>query len=141
MTWFNNRKGITLIELIVTLGLVSMVLVAGYRLLPLSLNSFGMQTENIDNLSRARHVIRQISGEIRKASSVDSANKDSIEIDGVLYKFIKDENTLIRDGYDFVTGISLFEVEKNGNEINLDVTTSSNDSHDVTLSTLIYIRE
>ena len=141
MTWIKNSKGVTLIELIVVLGLVSLVLLVGYNLLPLGLNTFGMQTENIDNQSRARQAIRQISGEIRKASSVDVIDEYSIDIDGVLYKFQEDENTLLRDGNDFVSGIKLFKASRYGNEINLEITTLAKDSHEVTLSTLINIRE
>ena len=141
MTWIKNSKGVTLIELIVVLGLVSLVLLVGYNLLPLGLNTFGMQTENIDNQSRARQAIRQISGEIRKASSVDIIDEYSIDIDGVLYKFQEDENTLLRDGNDFMSGIKLFTTSRNGNEINLEITTLAKDSHEVTLSTLINIRE
>jgi|BioPla2DNA2_1021312.scaffolds.fasta_scaffold20553_4 prepilin-type N-terminal cleavage/methylation domain-containing protein len=141
MTWIKNSKGVTLIELIVVLGLVSLVLLVGYNLLPLGLNTFGMQTENIDNQSRARQAIRQISGEIRKASSVDVIDEYSIDIDGVLYKFQEDENTLLRDGNDFMSGIKLFTTSRNGNEINLEITTLAKDSHEVTLSTLINIRE
>lgn len=141
MTWIKNSKGVTLIELIVVLGLVSLVLLVGYNLLPLGLNTFGMQTENIDNQSRARQAIRQISGEIRKASSVDVIDEYSIDIDGVLYKFQEDENTLLRDGNDFMSGIKLFTTSRNGNEINLEITTLAKDSHEVTLSTVIYIRE
>lgn len=141
MTWIKNSKGVTLIELIVVLGLVSLVLLVGYNLLPLGLNTFGMQTENIDNQSRARQAIRQISGEIRKAGSVDVIDEYSIDIDGVLYKFQEDENTLLRDGNDFMSGIKLFTTSRNGNEINLEITTLAKDSHEVTLSTVIYIRE
>jgi prepilin-type N-terminal cleavage/methylation domain-containing protein len=141
MTWIKNSKGVTLIELIVVLGLVSLVLLVGYNLLPLGLNTFGMQTENIDNQSRARQAIRQISGEIRKAGSVDVIDEYSIDIDGVLYKFQEDENTLLRDGNDFMSGIKLFTTSRNGNEINLEITTLAKDSHEVTLSTLINIRE
>ena len=109
MTWIKNSKGVTLIELIVVLGLVSLVLLVGYNLLPLGLNTFGMQTENIDNQSRARQAIRQISGEIRKAGSVDVIDEYSIDIDGVLYKFQEDENTLLRDGNDFMSGIKYLQ--------------------------------
>lgn len=141
MTWFNYRKGITLIELIVVLGLVSLVLLVAYNLFPLGLNTFGMQAENIDNQSRARQAIRQISGEIRKASSVDLIDEYSIDIDGVLYKFKEDKNILIRDGNDFVSGIKLFKTSRDGNEINLEITTLAKDSHEVILSTVINIRE
>ena len=141
MTGFNNRKGMTLIELIVAFGLVSMVLVVGYSLFSSGLNAFGMQRENVDNQARARQVIRHISSEIRKASSVDVIDEYSIDIDGVLYNFDESINTLLKDGNDFVTGIKLFKTDRDDNEINLEITTLANDSHEVTLSTSIYIRE
>lgn len=141
MKWFKNRKGITLIELIIALALISIVLVIGYNLFFSGLNNYGRQVDNVDNQTRARQAIRQISGEIRKASSVDVIDEYSIDIDGVLYKFQEDENTLLRDGNDFMSGIKLFTTSRNGNEINLEITTLAKDSHEVTLSTLINIRE
>ena len=147
MIWLKNKKGVTLIELIVILALISMVLVIAYNLFSPSLRGFKRQTDNVDNQANARRVIRDISQEIRKADpvflTIDVVENKSISIGDITYVFEGDTNTLLKDGDVFVTGIQSFNPKWNDSDkkVSLEITTLANAGHEITLSSLIYIRE
>jgi len=143
MKGIKKRKGITLIELIIAIALMGTVLMVGYSFFSTSLKSYGSQIDNVDNQARARQVIRHISGEIRKADEIEIEDNDSIKIDGTLYRFQKDTNTLLRNENDFVTGIKFFKVSSNDGdgEIKLEITALTNDGQEFTLTSSIFIRE
>lgn len=146
MIWLKNKKGTTLIEFVITFTLISIILVIGYNLFTSSLEGFRRQADNVDNQTKARQIIRDISREIRKvnpASSIVIEEDKSISIGDITYTFQEDTNTLLKAGNVFVTGIQSFNPkwDDNGKKISLEITTLSNAGHEITLSSLIYIRE
>ena len=141
MSWLKNRKGITIIEFIITFALISTVLVAGYGLFSSGVNNFGRQIDNVDNQSKARQVIRHISSEIRKAEVIEFKDEGSIKIDEILHSFDEGANTLLKDGKEFVVGIKAFKADLINGEIFLEITTLANNDKEFTLSSSIFIRE
>ena len=141
MIWLKNRKGITIIELIISFALISTILVAGYGLFSSVVNNFGRQIDNVDNQTRARQAIRHIFGEIRKADVIELKDEHSIKIDGTQYSFDGDSNTILKDGNDFIVGIKSFKTELIDGEILLEITTLANNDKEFTLSSSIFIRE
>ena len=71
MKQYNNKKGITLVELVIALAILGIVLTIGYNLFLAGLKSYGRQIDNADNQARARQVIRQLTREIRRADQID----------------------------------------------------------------------
>lgn len=145
MIWLKNKKGFTLVELIVTFVLIGIIFVVGYNLFSPGLRNFGRQTDNVDNQTRARQVTRDITQEVRKTDpeSIDIENDKSISVGDVTYTFQEDTNTLLKNGNVFVTGIKSFSTkwDDDGKAILLEITTLANTSHEITLSSPIYIRE
>lgn len=143
-----NRRGITLIELVITLAILSMVFAVGYNFFSSALHSFGSQRDNVDNQARARQVMRDMSKEIRKISweaTIEIEAGKSIKIDDISYTFQKNNNTLLKNGKVFVTGIQSFnprwDYQNNKKAVILEITTLANTGHEITLSSSIHVRE
>lgn len=140
MIWFKDRRGITLVELILALALMGIILVTTYNLLSVGLNSFEGQATSLDNQARARRAMRDISQEIRKAESV-TIEDNFIELDHTSYRFNWTSNILLKNDKEFVTGIQSFNASWEGNRVVLEITTLARTGRETTLSTSIYIRE
>ncbi|MCH1626588.1 prepilin-type N-terminal cleavage/methylation domain-containing protein [Ferdinandcohnia quinoae] len=142
-----NNKGVTLVEVIVVVALLSLVLI-----LITSVNIFGhkqlaQQSSQIENQSNAREAINLITKEIRRASTVEEL-KDGISIDGIKYIFedhsIKKNNTiLISNIDDLEIIITDGDTETEGRtKINIKITSKEGkNQQSVTLSTTLYLRE
>jgi prepilin-type N-terminal cleavage/methylation domain-containing protein len=87
MKQYNNKKGITLVELVIALAILGIVLTIGYNLFLAGLKSYGRQIDNADNQARARQAIRQLTREMRKADQIDIIDESNIKIDDTLYSF------------------------------------------------------
>lgn len=135
-----NKKGVTLIELIIVLSILSIVSSLGFSFYLYGLKNFTTQTVNVNNQSNVRYALSIISKDIRKADSV-TVSANIITIDGTLeYKL--DGNILMKNGNNLVTDIETFNVTKVGNKITIEIISLPNSvGHTVTLSSEIYIRE
>lgn len=136
----NNKKGVTLIELIIVLSILAVVITLGYSIFIFGIKNFTIQTANANNQSNVRYATSFISKEIRKADSV-SISSNEITIDGtVTYKL--HSNVIMRNTNELVSDIASFNVERVGNRIILEITSVPNASgRNVSLSSKIYIRE
>jgi prepilin-type N-terminal cleavage/methylation domain-containing protein len=143
MKQYNNKKGITLVELVIALAILGIVLTIGYNLFLAGLKSYGRQIDNADNQARARQAIRQITREMRKADQIDIIDENNIKIDESLYSFDKNSYTILKDGNVFVTGIRSFKTElvEADFRIKIEITTLANGGKEVTLSSYLSVRE
>ncbi|MCC3356544.1 prepilin-type N-terminal cleavage/methylation domain-containing protein [Bacillus sp. REN16] len=134
-----NNKGVTLIELLAVLALLTLILT-----LATSVHLFGQrqtsnQTSQIENQANVRLAINILTREIRKANSVEVSN-NVLNIDGTIYKL--ENNAITKKGSALVSSIKDLQVIKNKNKIQIDITSiSDKNDQEVTLSTKIYIRE
>jgi prepilin-type N-terminal cleavage/methylation domain-containing protein len=142
------NKGVTLIELLAALSLLSIVvLLAG------SIHLFGLtQTKNktneIQNQSNVRLAINVISKEIRSAKSgpenviVSIPNTElqitTINNSIVIYK-LGINKILLKNNQSFISNINEFKLDKSTDKITITIT--SNDSPPISLSNTIYFRK
>lgn len=135
-----NRKGVTLVELMIVLALLSVVTMVGFSVLSFGFRSFNAQTDNLDNQSKVQHAISGISKEIRRVDAGDIIiSGGTIDVDGIAY--ILQGNNLLKNGKVLVSGIKSFNPSKVGNRITLEITSQANRGREFTLISEIYVRE
>ncbi|SNR86457.1 prepilin-type N-terminal cleavage/methylation domain-containing protein [Anaerovirgula multivorans] len=135
-----NRKGITLIELLMVLSVMSIIVVLSFSVYIFGMKSFTLQSTNVENQSNVRYATSYITKEIRKAESVEVLG-NILTINGTdEYKLV--DNIIWRNSNELVTGIEHFNMSKSGNKISLEIISLSNsDGCFSSLSSKIYIRE
>lgn len=135
-----NKKGVTLIELIIVLSILSIVSSLAYSVYYFGLKNFNTQTVNVNNQSNVRYALSIISKDIRKSDSV-TVSANIITIDGTIeYKL--DGNVLMKNGNNLVIDIETFNITRAGNKMTMEITSLPNSfGNTVTLSSKIYIRE
>ena len=134
-----DNKGISLIELLIGLSLITMVAAAIYGIYISGITTFSIESSNARNQINIRQAISYISKELRKSSNVEVVGETLI-IDGSEYELV--EGVIKKDNTDMFFGISEFNVIKDGNKVTLRITSIPNiKGKDVTLETEIFIRE
>jgi prepilin-type N-terminal cleavage/methylation domain-containing protein len=149
-----NQKGVTLIELLAAISLLSLFL-----LLANSIHLFGQkqmtnQTSEIQNQSNVRLAMNLITKQIRKASSVTVSN-NVLTIDNTdVYKL--DNNSLTKNNQPLITNLQTFDIKTNdagiplangtiipiGSQISLTIAdVPTNNNPQTILSTTIYLRK
>ncbi|AGK55095.1 PilW family protein [Bacillus sp. 1NLA3E] len=135
-----NEKGITLIELLAALALVSMVI-----LLASSVQLFGQkqvnnQTNEIQNQSNVRLALNIVTKEIRKASNVSVTNNVLTINNTDIYKL--ENNILKKNNEPLISNIQSFTITKTEDKVTITITnTPSNNQPKTTLSATIYLRK
>jgi prepilin-type N-terminal cleavage/methylation domain-containing protein len=134
-----NKSGVTLIELVVALGLFSILTLLVFSVLSFSSRSFNIQASDIENVSNVRNAVSHITNEIRKADSI-SISDNVLTIDGSdEYKLLN--NSITKNGQILFDNIEEFNIVRSGNKIDIEVASlkgRSNKGYRVT--TTIYIR-
>ena len=145
----NNEKGVTLIELLAALSLLSIILLLASSVHLLGIKQSSSQTAEINNQSNVRLAINIITREIRKASTVSFVNiddsditNDQLKINGVdVYKL---ENKQITKNADpLINNIQTFtlKIVKDDMYTITIANIPSNNLPQTTLSSTIYIRK
>jgi prepilin-type N-terminal cleavage/methylation domain-containing protein len=135
-----NNRGVTLIEILCALALVSMVL-----LLANSVNIFGLkqvseQTSDINNQSNVRLAINIITNEIRSAQNVNVSNNILTINNTDVYKL--NNQSLTKNGQAIILDIQKFNIVMNGKQIFVSIANiPSKNGKQIDLSDTIYIRE
>lgn len=141
-----NGKGVTLIELVIVLALLSFVMMIGFSVFSFGFKSFNTQTKNIDNQSNVRYAIGFITKEVRKAewnNITVAESKKEIKINDVTYKLDTGSHVIKKGESQLVMNIGDFYVDKDKDdtEITLIITSLTNTSgRAVTLTSKIYHR-
>lgn len=136
-----NRKGVTLVELMIVLALLSVVLMIAFSVLSFGFKGFNAQTDNIDNQSKVRLALSDISKEIRKTEDVLEIDVyvNEIDVDGIIYKL--QGSTLMKDGSKLVSGIKLFKPSMEGKKVTLEIISQAKRGREFKLISEIYLRE
>jgi prepilin-type N-terminal cleavage/methylation domain-containing protein len=135
-----NQKGVTLIELLAAIALLSIVL-----LLANSIHLFGQkqmtdQTTEIQNQANVRLAMDIITKQVRKASTIYVDNYGVLTLDTDIYKL--DNNNLTKNNQPLVTNLQKFDLQYDGNKIKVTIADLPNsNTPQTTLSTTIYIRK
>ncbi|MRH42962.1 hypothetical protein GH741_09720 [Aquibacillus halophilus] len=145
----NNEKGITLVELVATLAIMSMVIVLIGSVHIFGQKQFSSQTEQIKNQSNVRVAINTITKEIRSVGKTEvTVNENVLTVgtgeNSINYQLVNSE--IRKNGKPIITGIEGFSVksgsDENTNEINITITSSPDQQGNTsTLTTVIYMRE
>lgn len=112
----DRQKGMTLVEVLAALVLVSIVMTLLIGIIINSQNNFNRQKATNVNTVDITLLLNKITTEIRKnPDSVLAATHElkiaSDSVSPIIYKFDKDNNTLSRNGLIITSGISDFEAE------------------------------
>lgn len=127
-----SEKGVTLIELLAAISLLSIIL-----LLASSVHLFGQkqmnsQTSEVQVQSQERLAANLITKELRKAKTVEIKNPNELTINGTdVYKH--KATTIEKNNKEFITNINGFKVSKDGKQVTLKIGELP--------ETTIYIRE
>jgi len=148
----DKQKGMTLIELVIGLGLMSMVLAVLYAIFFTGLKSFDRQIENANNQTTARQTLSYIGREIRRAEKkieVDVDNKGlKVEYGGseIKYEFLNNILYRVKNGTKnpMIEGIKDFNIEESDDTyfyfLNITVI-SERHNNPITITTQIRMRE
>lgn len=145
-----KQKGMTLVELIIGLGLMSMVLTVLYMIFFTGLRSFEHQMENANNQTTARQTLSYIGREIRRAEDVVINNNKSLTVtyggSDITYEFKAFNETIFRvkNGVNnpMIEGVKDFNIEIEDDVYNMDITcVSERYDNPIEISTQIRIRE
>lgn len=93
----NNNKGITLVELIITLGLTAVLFTLIAPLLITGVNFFGDSNNRVMDQTSLRRIMTDLSREIRDAQDVEvpeDGDGKVIEVNGLIYTFIEDDGEI-----------------------------------------------
>jgi prepilin-type N-terminal cleavage/methylation domain-containing protein len=145
----NNEKGVTLIELLAALSLLSIILLLASSVHMLGIKQSSSQTAEINNQSNVRLAINIITREIRKASTVSFVNiddsditNDQLKINGVdVYKL--ENKNITKNANPLINNIQTFTLKKVKDDMYTITIANipSNNLPQTTLSSTIYIRK
>ena len=149
----HKQKGMTLIELVIGLGLMSMVLAVLYAVFFTGLKSIDRQMENANNQATARQTLSYIGREIRRADNIEVYDDNKglvVEYGGsvIEYEFNHLNNILyrVKNGTKnpMIEGIKDFNIEYSDDTyfyfLNITVI-SERHNNPITISTQIRMRE
>jgi len=138
-----NRKGFTLVELMIVLALLGVVIMIGFSVFSFGFKNFNAQADNIDNQSKVRHAISDISKEIRKADPTKKitivGGIVNIDEGRVIYEL--QGSNLLKNKNELVPEIEEFNPSIVGDKVTLEITSQAKRGHEFTLTSEIYVRE
>jgi prepilin-type N-terminal cleavage/methylation domain-containing protein len=135
-----NENGMTLVELLAVLALLSMVTLLISNTHIFGQKQFSSQSEQIQHESNVRYTMNVITKEIRTSPQSISVANNTIKISNVVFKL--QNTTLYKNDTVLEEGIEEFTVKKSGNEIMITIKSEPNQfEKTASLSTNLYIRE
>lgn len=111
-----NNRGMTLVELLSVLALLSMVLLLANSVQLFSQKQVTKQVDDIEKQTNIRIAISTLTKEIRSANTVTVQN-NVLTVNSDIYQLVG--NTLQKNNQSFVSKIKKFEVSKDANKITL----------------------
>ncbi|NNU75974.1 PilW family protein [Clostridium estertheticum] len=138
-----DKRGFTLIELIIVVALLGIVITMGFSVLSFGYKSFNSQTDTTDNQSNVRYAISDITKQIRCADPTKTiviANGIvNIDEGRVIYKL--QGSTLLKNDKQFINGIKEFIPLMVVDKITLKITSQPKRGREFTLTSEIYVRK
>ena len=147
----DKQKGMTLIELVIGLGLMSMVLAVLYAVFFTGLKSIDRQMENANSQTTARQTLSYIGREIRRADKIEvDVDNKGLKVEygesEIKYEFNHLNNILyrVKNGTKnpMIEGIKDFNIEELDDTYFLNITViSERHNNPITITTQIRMRE
>ena len=136
-----NNRGISLIELLAALTLLSLIFLLVSSFTIFGQKQMNSQSSQIDNQANVRLAINIISKEIRCADRLVISNDNVLTINNT-EKYQLTDTTITKNDTALIKGIEEFIINKEGSKINITITSLPDKNiNSVTLSTVIYMRE
>jgi Tfp pilus assembly protein PilW len=135
-----NEKGLTIVELLAALTLLSCILLLTGSILLFGQKQMTNQSTEIQNQSNLRLALSVITKEIRKAASVTVNNNVLTLNDSDVYK-LDSNNNLTKNNLPIISNLQQFMIQMTGDQITITLADlPSNNLPQTTLSTTIYVR-
>ena len=141
-----NNKGVTLVELVIAMALISIVLALGYSLYYFGFNSVTDQLDMIDNQTNVRLAVKYITQELRRAQHVMIENGNVLRIRPMhtssYNEFKLSVNSLLKDNTTLATGLGEFGITKVDRLITISITSTEDvNGNNFNIRTQVYLRE
>lgn len=135
-----NEKGLTLLEVIAYIAILSIILVLSFSIMSNSKAEHNEQYKNTQLLTQNSYVMKQITSDIRESINLESSSdlvimqkKNSIQ---TTYNYDASTFTLYRNSQPIANNLKLFYIRANSDSVNIKLTNLRNEQ----LNTTIYLR-
>ena len=137
-----NNKGLTLVEVLVVLALLSMVILLINSVQLFGAKQLANQSQDAQNQANVRLAVNIISKEIRMSDPKNVGESNGVlTINGDVYKHNNEHKTITKNDQPLIEGIEEFDSQLNGKKLLLTIKSIENDlEQSVDISTVIYIR-
>ncbi|SDZ04318.1 hypothetical protein SAMN05421736_105197 [Evansella caseinilytica] len=139
-----KQTGATLIELLLSMGLISIVLLLAVSIQLASQKQWTNQTISVENQANVRLVMNMITKEIRSASHVSvSANVLTLmdENKNITGEYRLSGNTMMNGSAEIAENIGEFLIRMEGSKLEISVASlPGKEGHSAALSTVLYLR-
>lgn len=139
-----NQRGLTLVELLATLVLISIVLVMVSSIHLMGLKQYSVQSQDVKNQNHVRLAMAMVTKDVRSAGAVSVANNQlTLTTGSQTTVYALGQSALNKNGMALVQGISQFNVSSGSSSNQVIITiasTPNSQGKSVTLTTSLYIR-
>lgn len=132
-----NKRGFTLIELVIVLALLGIVLSMIFSPIIFSFKNFDIQNEKANIISDARATMDYLTRAIRKADTVEVVD-GNLSMDSKMYKL--EERILFKEAKKVMEGIDELNINKVDKTINIEIVIKNSKGENYKLSSIINIR-
>ncbi|MFC5591162.1 prepilin-type N-terminal cleavage/methylation domain-containing protein [Sporosarcina soli] len=110
--FFKNNQGITLVEVLTVLVLMSLILFMISGIQRFGQNQFINQNKNVQNQENVQYAVKYITKEIRKSGTFEVAENGKLIIG--TDEYTEGNSTIDKNGQPFIEGIIVFDPKKIG---------------------------
>lgn len=140
----SNNHGLTLVELLAGIVLISILLVLISSIHLMGVKQYSVQSETIQNQTHVRLAMNTLTKAVRSAGTVQTTASNELTLttgsQTTVYSY--GNSALLRNGSSIISGISNFTVTQTGNQVTLTLESTPNAEGATTkLSTSLYIRQ
>ena len=121
-----NKRGFTLIEVLVAIGLVVMVAALMYTFVGQGLSLYTMETETAEEQTNLRQALSEITNRVRLADASEVAVTDGgLTVGSTAYAYSSAQKCILRDGDTFANNIAGFTATLNDSLLEISVTSTA----------------
>ncbi len=117
----SNQDGLTLIEILAVMVLLSIITSSIFGLLISGNKNFERQSDNNSQLNELTFVLKQVTKDVRQSSTVQISS-NILTLDSTTYLYNVNTQSLERNGQVLSTSIKQFQVLQNNNQLFIAIT-------------------
>lgn len=117
----SNQDGLTLIEILAVMVLLSIITSSIFGLLISGNKNFERQSDNNSQLNELTFVLKQVTKDVRQSSTVQISS-NILALDSTTYLYNVNTQSLERNGQVLSTSIKQFQVLQNNNQLFIEIT-------------------